>query len=72
MRFGEVPTAEGEGAILVHSLKLGQTAFKKGRRLSRADVEAISAAGLQRIVVARLDPDDIGEDEAADRVAAAA
>ncbi|MBV9859584.1 MAG: molybdopterin-binding/glycosyltransferase family 2 protein [Alphaproteobacteria bacterium] len=71
MRFGEVPTAEGEGAILVHSLKLGNIAFKKGRALSRADVEAIAAAGLAQIVVARLDPEDIREDEAADRVAAA-
>ena len=34
MKFGEVPVAEAEGAILAHSLKLGTTALKKGRVLS--------------------------------------
>jgi molybdenum cofactor cytidylyltransferase len=72
MRFGEVPVAEAEGAILAHSLKLGTTALKKGRLLSRADIEAIAAAGFSDITVARLDPGDVGEDEAAKRVAAAA
>jgi molybdenum cofactor cytidylyltransferase len=72
MRFGEVAVAEAEGAILAHSLKLGSTALKKGRVLSRADVELIGASGMSEVTVARLDPDDIGEDEAARRVAAAA
>jgi molybdenum cofactor cytidylyltransferase len=72
VKFGEVPVAEAEGAILAHSLKLGTTALKKARVLSRADVELIAASGLSRIVVARLEPGDIGEDEAAWRVASAA
>jgi molybdenum cofactor cytidylyltransferase len=72
MRFGEVPVAEAEGAILAHSLKLGTTALKKGRVLSHADIELITASGVSEITVARLDPDDIGEDQAAERVAAAA
>ncbi|MBV8504392.1 MAG: molybdopterin-binding/glycosyltransferase family 2 protein [Alphaproteobacteria bacterium] len=72
MKFGEVPVAEAEGAILAHSLKLGTTALKKARVLSRADVELIAASGLSRIVVARLEPGDVGEDEAARRVAEAA
>jgi molybdenum cofactor cytidylyltransferase len=72
MRFGEVPVAEAEGAILAHSLKLGTAALKKGRVLSRADTELIGASGLQAITVARLEPGDVAEDEAAGRVAAAA
>jgi molybdenum cofactor cytidylyltransferase len=72
MRFGEVPLAEAEGAILAHSLKLGTTALKKGRVLSRSDVEAIAAAGQSAITVARLEAGDIGEDDAATRIAAAA
>jgi molybdenum cofactor cytidylyltransferase len=72
VKFGEIPVAEAEGAILAHSLKLGITALKKGRLLSRADVEAITAGGLSEITVARLEPGDIGEDEAAARLAAAA
>src|SRR5271157_3423361 len=72
MKFGEVPVAEAEGAILAHSLKLGTTALKKGRSLSRGDLDVIAAAGLSQITVARLGPGDIGEDEAARRVATAA
>ena len=72
MKFGEVPVAEAEGAILAHSLKLGTTALKKARVLSRADVELIAASGVSAVTVARLDPGDVGEDEAAERVAAAA
>jgi molybdenum cofactor cytidylyltransferase len=72
VKFGEVPPAEAEGAILAHSLKLGTTALKKGRVLSHADVELITASGMSEVTVARLDIGDVGEDEAAERVAAAA
>jgi molybdenum cofactor cytidylyltransferase len=72
MRFGEVPVAEAEGAILAHSLKLGTTALKKGRVLSRTDIDVIASSGLAAITVARLDVGDVGENEAAERVAAAA
>jgi molybdenum cofactor cytidylyltransferase len=72
MRFGEVPVGDAEGAILAHSLRLGTTALKKGRVLSAADIEAITAGGISRLTVARLDPGDIREDEAAQRIAEAA
>jgi molybdenum cofactor cytidylyltransferase len=72
VRFGEVPVADAEGGILAHSLKLGAAALKKGRRLSHDDVAMIAASGLPAVTVARLDPEDVGEDEAAERVAAAA
>jgi molybdenum cofactor cytidylyltransferase len=72
MQFGEVPVAEAAGAILVHSLRFGKTALKKGRILSAADVAEIAAAGIDDITVVRLDPDDIREDAAANRVAAIA
>jgi molybdenum cofactor cytidylyltransferase len=65
MRFGEIAIAEAEGAILAHSLKLGTTVLKKGRVLSAEDLRVIADAGLARITVARLDPGDIGENEAA-------
>jgi len=71
MKFGEVPVAEAEGATLAHSLKLGTTALKKGHVLSRADIDVIASSGLSAITVARLDPSDVGENEAAQRVAAA-
>jgi molybdenum cofactor cytidylyltransferase len=71
VRFGEVPLAEAEGAILAHSLRLGTIALKKARVLSRADLDLIAGAGLSQVVVARLESGDVGEDEAAQRVAAA-
>ncbi|HEV2302345.1 MAG TPA: molybdopterin-binding/glycosyltransferase family 2 protein [Stellaceae bacterium] len=72
MRFGEVPVGEAEGAILVHSMRLGDKAFKKGRVLSREDIALLGEAGPPVITVARLDPGDIAEDEAARRIAEAA
>ena len=72
MKFGEVPVAEAEGAILAHSLRLGTVALKKARVLSRTDLDVIAEAGLSQIVVARLEAGDVGEDEAARRVAEAA
>ena len=71
MKFGEVPVAEAHGAILAHSLRLGTTALKKGRVLSSEDVGLIAASGVWQITVARLEPGDVGEDEAARRVATA-
>ena len=72
MRFGEISVGEAAGAILAHSLTLpGSRPFKKGRLLSADDIAAIAEAGIRTIVAARLDPDDLREDEAASRVAAA-
>jgi molybdenum cofactor cytidylyltransferase len=72
MKFGEVPIADARDAILAHSLKLDAAALKKGRVLSAADLDLIAGAGLSTITVAQLEPGDVGEDEAAERVAAAA
>ena len=71
MQFGEVPVGSAEGAILVHSLRFGKTALKKGRVLSAADLAEIAAAGIDEITVVRLEPGDVREDQAAARIAAA-
>src|SRR5579864_4183024 len=71
MKFGDAPAAEAEGAILVHSLRLGATVLKKGRILSATDIEAIAGAGIAEVTVVRLEPGDVREDPAADRIAAA-
>ena len=70
MKFGEVPLGEAEGAILAHSLRLADGALKKSRRLSSADLERLRAADITRVVVARLEAGDVGEDQAAEFVAA--
>ncbi len=72
MKFGELPLLEAEGAILAHSIALEGRAFKKGRLLSRADLERLEAGGILAITVARPEAGEIGEDEAARRIAEAA
>ncbi len=71
MRFGPVAPAAAEGAILAHSLTLPGGRLRKGSALSAADIAKIRAAGIDEITVARLEPEDIGEDAAAARLAAA-
>ncbi len=65
MRFGPVPLGEAQGAVLAHSLAAGGAKLRKGRVLSAADVAALAAAGASEVVVARLEPGDLAEDEAA-------
>lgn len=72
MKFGVIPVAEAAGALLAHSLKVGKTVFKKGRRLSPDDVGALADAGYDSIIAARLEADDLDENEAAGRIAEAA
>lgn len=71
MKFGPVPVAEAEGAVLAHSLMLAGRKLAKGRVLGAGDVAALAAAGIDRVTVARLDPGDVGEDAAAARLATA-
>jgi len=72
MEFGPVALAEAEGAILAHSLALpGGGRLRKGRVLAPEDIAALTAAGIERVVVARLGPGDIGEDAAARMIAEA-
>jgi molybdenum cofactor cytidylyltransferase len=71
MRFGPVPLHEAEGTVLAHSVQLTKGRLRKGRVLSRDDIALLAANGLTRVTVARLDPCDIEENEAARRLAAA-
>jgi molybdenum cofactor cytidylyltransferase len=70
--FGDLTLAQAEGAILAHGVKLGGKTFKKGRVLSAADIAALGAAGVATVTAARLEPSEIGEDAAANRLAEAA
>lgn len=71
MRFGETPIDEAAGAILGHSWRASGVNFSKGRVLSGEDVARLKSAGVSSIVAARLDPDDMHEDEASATVAKA-
>lgn len=71
MQFGAVPVAEAEGAILAHSQAVAGGRLKKGLVLTGEHLHQLREAGLSHVVVARLGPDDIGEDAAAMRLGAA-
>ncbi|MCA0424853.1 MAG: NTP transferase domain-containing protein, partial [Proteobacteria bacterium] len=71
MKFGAVPVAEAEGAVLAHAVKQGGVVLRKGTVLSADDVTRLTAAGVVTVVTARLEPGDVAEDQAAGEVAAA-
>ena len=71
MRFGPVPLAEAEGAILAHSVAVPGGRIRKGRVLDDGAIARLAAAGLSEVVVARLGPEDVHEDAAADALARA-
>ncbi|MFA5120369.1 NTP transferase domain-containing protein [Zavarzinia sp.] len=71
MIFAALPPAEVEGAILAHSRVVAGQAWKKGRLLSAADAALLAAERREPVFVARLEADDVPEDEVARRLAAA-
>lgn len=71
MFFGDIPLAEAEGAILAHSVRVPGLALKKGQKLAPEQIKALAKAGIETVIAARLDAGDVGEDEAAARLAEA-
>jgi molybdenum cofactor cytidylyltransferase len=71
MQFGPVPIHNAEGAILAHSLQVGGQRLRKGLVLDATHIAALATAGVAEVTVARLAADDLDEDTAATRIAAA-
>ena len=71
MQFGPVSLSEALGTVLAHSQIVGGRRIGKGTVLETNDIAALRAAGLNEVVVARLEPGDIGEDAAAAQLARA-
>ncbi len=69
MKFGPVPLQDAKGAILAHSQRLGDKMLRKGSVLDEAAIDLLRAAGRTDIIAARLEPGDVPEDVAADRLA---
>jgi molybdenum cofactor cytidylyltransferase len=65
MIFGHLPVHDAQGAILAHSIKHADGVFKKGRVLSPDDIRVLTKSGVTSVFAAKLSPDDIPEDEAA-------
>lgn len=71
MRFGPVPTSESLGGIVAHAVRRDGLVLKKGDVVGAGHIAALRAAGIHEIVVAQLEPGDVGEDPAASRLAGA-
>ncbi|MFZ5963824.1 molybdopterin-binding protein [Thalassococcus sp. BH17M4-6] len=71
MKFGTVPVRAAEGAVLAHSVALGQGRLRKGQVLGAPEIAKLEAAQVTEVVVARLEPGDVSEDAAAQRLARA-
>ena len=69
MKFGSLPLDEARGGIMAHSQRVGETMIRKGARLDEAAISALRAAGRTEVICAVLEPGDVPEDIAADRLA---
>jgi molybdenum cofactor cytidylyltransferase len=69
MIFGRVATGKAAGALLAHGVRAGALSLKKGRLLTPEDITALLAAGIDEVMIARLEPGDVPEDEAASLIA---
>ncbi len=71
MKFGPVPLADAAGAVLAHSVSVAGGRLRKGRVLSAEDIAQLGDIGVQEVIVARLDAEDVDEDTAAAQLARA-
>jgi molybdenum cofactor cytidylyltransferase len=65
MIFGEFEVQGAEGLMLAHSIKIPGGALQKGHVVEVRDIDRLKSAGIERIVAARLEDGDLGENEAA-------
>ena len=65
MIFGNWPIEETEGTMLAYAITAGAHSFRKGTLLTRDHIEILGQQGITHVFAARLENDDIGEDEAA-------
>jgi len=70
MKFGAHPVGSCVGAVLVHAVYLKTGRIRKGTRLTEADIDRLRDAGIDSVIVARLEAGDVDEDSAADQLAA--
>jgi molybdenum cofactor cytidylyltransferase len=67
--FEWVAVADALGAILAHSVLLPDRVIQKGTILTADTIAAMERGDVTHIYVARLDPGDMAESEAAERIA---
>ena len=65
MIFERVPLAHALGGILAHSLQTADRVLRKGALVDAAAFALLQAAGFEAVTIARLEPGDMPEGEAA-------
>jgi molybdenum cofactor cytidylyltransferase len=71
MRFGPVKVADALGGVVAHAVRHGDLVLRKGTVIGPDEVALLTAAGVDRVVVALAEPGDLAENEAAFRLAMA-
>lgn len=69
MKFGTVPVGEAVGAVAAHSIRAGAISLRKGATVTDAIAAGLAEAGVAEIVAVRLEPGDVDENAAAERLA---
>jgi molybdenum cofactor cytidylyltransferase len=69
VRFGPVPVSEAAGLISAHSVRRDGITLRKGAVIAPGVADDLARAGLAELVAAALEPGDVGEDDAAARLA---
>jgi len=69
VKFGRVELDQVKGAILAHAMDTSDGRLKKGKLIDDADINLLRLAGIASLIVARLEPGDVEENEAARTIA---
>jgi len=72
VKFGDFQVDQAAGIILAHSQRVGDKLLKKGLVLTANEINALDEAGIKSVIGVRLEPNDFGENEAAEIIARAA
>jgi molybdenum cofactor cytidylyltransferase len=72
VKFGPIPVNAAVGALAAHTVRAGDAVVKKGSVVTEDAAARLKAAGIESIVAVQLEPGDVGEDDAARRLAEAA
>ncbi len=70
MKFGTFPIDTAENVILAHTFRRDGLTLKKGHEITWDDIEALKKLGVTEVTGAWLEQGDIGENDAAAKIAA--
>ncbi|MBD9445390.1 molybdopterin-binding/glycosyltransferase family 2 protein [Rhizobium sp. RHZ01] len=71
MKFGSFSIDAAEGVVLAHAVKLAGGSLSKGHRIGAGDIERLRGEAIGQVIAALMEEGDVGEDEAARRLAQA-